>query len=349
MGIRRVREEEHENNERWVLSYADFITLMFAFFVVMYSISSVNEGKYKVLSESMVEAFQPLKPSDNTVTFEQQNHAPEFSVIEFPDWMKPMELAHDKIDDPLDDEFEEKELALEKQQDQLFENITSDIENALTDFIGEGLVSVVKKDLWVEVEIKSKVLFDSGEVQISGVAEPIILALAETVSDLLNKIKVEGHTDNIPIVTDIYPSNWQLSAARAVAVVQLMIDGGVRPERLAAVGLGQFQPLATNFSVSGRARNRRVVIIISKFDVVPGPKKESLRVPTRLRSEGVSEDVSEEVSEEVLDEAGERLDSESRVIGSGPIKPIRLKGGGLLFTRESLESQALDVESQDAQ
>ena len=318
MSIRRARQEEPENSDRWVLSYADFITLLFAFFVVMYSISSVNEGKYKVLSESMVEAFRPLKKSVRPIEFDSRANQPQFSVIDFPDWMREIESFDDGDLEQLDNEVGEDEDPGDGPNDKQLENIASNLENTLTDFIGEGLVSVNRKDLWIEVEIKSNILFDSGMVDISPQAEPILIALAGAVSGLSNKIKVEGHTDNVPIVTDIYPSNWELSAARAVAVVQLLIRGGVFPERLAAVGLGEYQPIVSNYSESSRARNRRVVVIISKHDGVTEVEVE--------QSDQVSSS-SSNTDEAVAVDSNQTL---------RPLKPKRLKGGGLLFSRETL-------------
>lgn len=238
---RRRRPEEPENNERWLVSYADFITLLFAFFVVMYSISSLNEGKYKVLSESLEGVFnQPDRAIKPIPIGEERPRTtlPTVSHVEEPDGSS----------DPIDP----------------LESIMQSMREAFADLIGSNQLTVRGNELWVEIELNSSLLFPSGDALPNDTAFGLLEKIAEILAPFDNPIRVEGFTDNLPISTDQYPTNWELSAARAGSVVRMLVADGVRPERLAAVGYGEFQPVADNSSAAGRARNRRVVLVISR-------------------------------------------------------------------------------------
>lgn len=129
-------------------------------------------------------------------------------------------------------------------------------------FIEKELVEVKKTDLWVEIEIKSEMLFESGEAALQLKASPVLRKIAEVLRRTTNVIRVEGHTDNVPIDTIEFPSNWDLSAARAASVVRELVDSGIDPARLVAVGYGEYHPLADNKSGEGRFKNRRVALVL---------------------------------------------------------------------------------------
>ncbi len=244
---RKKRHEEHENLERWLVSYADFITLLFAFFVVMYSISSVNEGKYRVLSDTLVSAFnkepKTILPVDigsegvsgPPVAVESKRVASEPSIIEL--------LAATASTGTLD-------------------AMASDFEQALLPEIYDDLITVTRTDLWVEIEINTSLLFTSGSADLQDEALPVLRRLAEILRRYPNAIQVEGFTDNLPISTYLFPSNWELSAARAASVVHLFMREQVQPDRMAAVGYGEYRPVADNATPEGRRRNRRVVLVV---------------------------------------------------------------------------------------
>jgi chemotaxis protein MotB len=128
---------------------------------------------------------------------------------------------------------------------------------------------VRRESTWVEVEIRTDILFASGIAKISNDAMPALTVLAETLAKYPNPVRVEGHTDNRPINTATFPSNWELSAARAASVVHLFARGGVQPARLAVIGLGEFRPAQSNDTVEGRNANRRVLIVILAGDQAP--------------------------------------------------------------------------------
>lgn len=244
---RKRHQEEHENHERWLVSYADFITLLFAFFVVMYSISSVNEGKYRVLSDALEAAFRapatslnPVSPGRATqaVPFEPDNPA----MIKLP----KLPLAH-----------------LAPRQEEIdVDHIAADIEEALKPLIEEDLVHVNKDQLSVEIELKSRILFASGSAIVAPAAEPILFQLANIIRRFDYPVRVEGHTDDVPISGGQFPSNWELSSARAGGVVRLLAVAGIDPLQLSASGFGEFRPIASNASEEGRSKNRRVVLVV---------------------------------------------------------------------------------------
>lgn len=238
-------EQEDEKHDRWLVSYADFVTLLFAFFVVMYSISFINEGKYRVLSDSISLAFDPSK-EDLNIQLEQPVK---------PTSLVPMAISRIHPD--------ARSAAQKKEKDKIeLHAIAYKVKQDLTDLINKELVSIKEKDLWLEVEIKSSILFPSGSATPSSTADPVLKKIAGILNSYDNQIQVEGFTDNIPITNEVYPSNWELSAARAASVVHLFTKAGVVPSRLSAIGYGEYKPIASNQSESGRAKNRRVNIII---------------------------------------------------------------------------------------
>lgn len=241
MARKRKCHEEHDNLERWMVSYADFVTLLFAFFVVMYAISSVNEGKYRVLSDTLINAFNTTPKSAQPIQVGDDNVSGRPRIIE------PMEhRVGDLPDNPIE---------------QLVQ-IAADFEQAMVPFIEDEMVSVRREDFWVELELNTSFLFESGSAELEDTAIPILQRVANVLKKYPNPIQVEGFTDNVPINTYAYPSNWELSAARAASVVHVFMNQGVKPENMAAVGFGEYRPVADNATASGRNRNRRVLVVV---------------------------------------------------------------------------------------
>ncbi len=261
---RRQSPPEQENHERWLVSYADFITLLFAFFVVMYAISSVNEGKYRVLSDALNAVFADPSHIDRrlpALASRPISESVEPAVIPSPIPVQPpravgeAERRHD-ID------------ALEKRL-----GIT------LEDYVADGLVEIARVGDGLQVQIKSKLLFDSGSSQLARTALNALRDLARVLEPLPNPIQVEGHTDDVPISTVQFPSNWELSAARAASVVHFFSRLGIHPDRLSAIGYGEFRPIASNATVEGRARNRRVTVMVQPVAEVPWTEGPALPEP----------------------------------------------------------------------
>lgn len=205
---RRKRQERHENHDRWLVSYADFITLLFAFFVVMYAISSVNEGKYRVLSNTLTEAFISPTMRMDTIQIGEPVRKLEPQIGEyFPATTEAVE------EQAADTGVEAAALSLSE--------VKKRLKQSLKDYIDSELVSVIRTERGIEVEMKSKMLFKSGSARLSREALKALRDVAGILRDIQNQIRVEGHTDNVPISTVSFPSNWELSAARAAAVVHL--------------------------------------------------------------------------------------------------------------------------------
>lgn len=238
---RRRRHEEHENHERWLVSYADFITLLFAFFVVMYSISSINEGKYKILSETLTGVFSQ----------------PERSI-------KPIPVGDERPRTTEPDNSMVDEASTEQIAASTLQNIADSIRDAFGGLLQSDQLKVRGNELWIEIELSSGLLFPSGDALPNDMAFEIIEKIAKILAPYGNPVHVEGFTDNQPIRTAQFPTNWELSAARAASIVRMLAMDGVDPSRMAAVGYGEFQPVADNATAEGRARNRRVVLVVSR-------------------------------------------------------------------------------------
>ncbi|KRP90484.1 Motility protein B [Pseudomonas fluorescens] len=245
MSRRRREPEEHVNHERWLVSYADFITLLFAFFVVMYSISSINEGKYKIISLALVGVFNDAERAIKPIPIGEE---------------RPKTVTPAK---PLVNDSDETAAGIQGTSDPL-KSIADDISAAFGDLISSNQMTVRGNELWVEIELNSSLLFASADALPSDQAFTIIDKVAAILKPFENPIHVEGFTDNFPISTAQYPTNWELSSARASSIVRMLAMQGVNPQRLASVGYGEFQPVANNATVEGRARNRRVVLVVSR-------------------------------------------------------------------------------------
>ena len=287
---RKKKHEEHENHERWLVSYADFITLLFAFFVVMYAVSSVNEGKYRVLSDSMIAAFRSPTKSLSPIQIGNIVKSPSGMAVELPPMAQNRLIQatrkHPHSGDGDGDGDGKKAL----------HQMASELAQAFKPLIAEDLVSIREGQLWLELEIRSAVLFDSGHAEVRTDALPIVDRVVDILSTVPNAVRVEGYTDNVPISTSQFRSNWDLSAARAGSMVHRLLERGIDPLRLSLAGYGEYRPIADNASEDGRTRNRRVVLVVlatpdagaarerSLTRTRQGPNDVGLRVPEQLPS-----------------------------------------------------------------
>lgn len=239
---RRKREDEHDNHERWLVSYADFITLLFAFFVVMYALSTVNEGKYRILSDSMSTAFR-------NVPINSASPLPTVVTPPIPVIQKQNNTA------------KAQEVVKQKQRDKM-KNVAKDILDVMAPLIEQGKVRVIETSRGVTIEINDSVLFSPGQAMLQPAIAKAMRSIADVLVPTEFPVTIEGHTDNIPIKTAQFPSNWELSAVRATTVLRLFADAGVSSERLTAIGYADTRPVEPNILADGRARNRRVTILI---------------------------------------------------------------------------------------
>lgn len=267
--VRRKKQEIHINQERWLVSYADFITLLFAFFVVMYSISQVNQSKYRVLSETFVQAFnqapdsvrdmpppEKLNPSDKLIVpIELGKTATEAADKQPPIVIVEKDTASNTQAAPV--EVEQMEVSELNQ-------ISNQINDKFSQLINDQLIKVTSNEFWLQIELNDSILFPSAAAEPSQQAQVIFSEIAEILKHYKNPVQIEGFTDNVPIKNSRYPTNWELSSARATEIVKWLAAQGVEPERLAAVGYGEFQPVASNDTEEGRAQNRRVAVMVAK-------------------------------------------------------------------------------------
>lgn len=226
---KKKKHEEHENHERWLVSYADFITLLFAFFVVMYSVSSTNEGKLKAAADSISQAFNPvIAMSASPIRIDPKITSELHNVIH-PDFK-----VYQRIQDAVRESGE----------------------------WGDRVQVTVEKR-GIVIRVADTVIFDTGKAEIRSEAKEVLRKVGHIMATLNSQVRVEGHTDNVPIKTAHYPSNWELSTDRASGIVRYFIDDAkMAPERLSAAGYSEFKPISENDTPDGRAKNRRVDIVI---------------------------------------------------------------------------------------
>ena len=286
MARRGHHHEEHLNHEAWAIPYGDLITLLLAFFVVMYAVSSINEGKYRVMADALSSAFGGAPRSISPIQLgEHQLRGAAFdrpSAIAAgarnpgpatPDPV-PVKAVRQVLDLPTFARgFHKAGDAGDGGRGEQLRVLGERLQRALSGLVERKLVTVRRTRTYLEVEIQSDVLFASGVAVPDAKARATIAEIAAVLRTEPNAVRVEGYTDDQPIHTVQFDSNWELSAARAASVVHVLIGGGVAPSRLAVVGYGQEQPVADNATATGRNANRRVLLVIlaapQSVDAVP--------------------------------------------------------------------------------
>ncbi len=242
---RKKKPEEHTNHERWLVSYADFITLLFAFFTTMYAISTADTAKLQKLMQSMQGAFGGA-PQTSRLLNEAGKvpFTPQFQMIAAD---KPVSLNVGRV------------------EEDLFRSVQDRISRFLVRGIADGRVRVVISDRGLIICIADRELFAPGEAELNPKAQPMLDEIALSLLDLGNYVRVEGHTDNTPVHNGRFPSNWELSSDRATRIVRYFMEKhGFPPSRLCAAGYGEYRPSAPNATPEGRAANRRVEIVVLK-------------------------------------------------------------------------------------
>lgn len=244
--MKRKKKPKKENGERWLLTYSDLITLLMIFFVVLYASSNISAKKFEQLSTSMQQGFgngggeqvigTPITPP---ISEGQGEPTPIIS--------------------------EEKKL----------ENLKAEIDKHIAEENLGGSVTTAIEERGLVVSFKNEILFESGKANLKGGSKEDLLRVVKSISALPNLIRIEGHTDNVPIKTSEFTSNWQLSCIRAANVAQTIGDSKlIAPNRISALGYGEYRPIGDNATDIGRARNRRVdlVILNSKYNEIEKQK-----------------------------------------------------------------------------
>jgi len=248
---KRKREEDGENLDRWLVSYADFITLLFAFFVTMYAISRVDERKLGSMVESLQKAL-------GSTLFWHETKKQDPGVFENSD--KPIDVAILPLSVDKGHGREDFET--------LAAEIKKNMEEGLNNNGGQSGADLSQLKFIIDkrgliLRFSERFFFDSGDASIRADIAPMLHIIAESLEKIPNHIRIEGHTDSVPIRTARFPSNWELSTARATSIVHyLLTRHEFEPTRLSAAGYGEFRPIASNNSSEGRSQNRRVDIVI---------------------------------------------------------------------------------------
>lgn len=240
--MRRRRKADHENHERWLVSYADFITLLFAFFVVMFATSQSDKGRVKAVSQSIEKALK-----DGSLFTDRKEAKAKTPDSDKKDVEAAADLSHslDVLNASLQDEVKNKSVRLSLQR--------------------RGLI----------IELEAGAFFPPGDDSIGSNALPTIKKVADVLNQLPNALRLEGHTDSLPISNGRFKSNWELSAARSIAMLRFLNEKfGVSRERMAIVGYGDTGAIDTNDTEEGRERNRRVdIVVVSSYGMQAEPSQ----------------------------------------------------------------------------
>lgn len=277
-GEREADKALHNHaTERWMVSYADFITLLFAFFVVMYAMSSVNEGRYRVLSGALSTAFSPGDGANNVgnaPTPQGSAHAgaaagtPNVTAAPQP---APAVTTTAKLEAARESEppvtaADRAEIVQTAERLQHMQQLATRVDERLQSLVRDGQVSVTRGARGIAIEINAAVLFDPARAELKPASYGALRSVAQVLAGFVEPLQIEGHTDDVPIMTREFRSNWELSAARAASVARFLIADGIAPGRVGIAGYAEFRPLVANTDAASRARNRRVTLVVLSAD-----------------------------------------------------------------------------------
>jgi chemotaxis protein MotB len=312
----RRHSVENDNVERWLVSYADYMTLLFALFVVLYAMAMVNEEPFETATESIGRVFQA-----NEEQPKNRGHGDDILPVNSSKTNK--RLFGNGILDAAGPELVEGEITLSNVSDeQVGTTLTSlekELHEALYELVESGYAQLQIDGDWLEIELNSGLLFPSGSASPTNAARDILTVINNIIASTSNYIRVRGYTDNQPIATEFFSSNWELSVFRATAILRVLENLNLNPARMAIEGYGEYYPNADNKTATGRSKNRRVVIAISKYGL---EKANLLAAPT------ISVKDVEAIKQIDTDNAGEE-----------EIRIIRLENGGIRITTRADESE----------
>ena len=260
---RRARARRHANHERWLVSYADFITLLFAFFVVLYASAQVDQRKVGRLALAIQVAFQEMgvfPDSSTRIPIDYKEPMPFDTVQAIENAKHNAALGH--ISSPPED-------TLTASAEANLTTLQAELQQALHQEIAQHAVALHRESEGLVISLREFGFFDSGSASLKASAMPALDRIASILAVRTCRLRIEGHTDNVPIHTAQWGSNWELSTARSTELVRLLIVRySFSPERLAAAGYAEFHPIASNATAQGRAQNRRVDVVILSEHVV---------------------------------------------------------------------------------
>lgn len=281
---RKKKHAAHENHERWLVSYADFITLLFAFFVVMFATSQTDKNKAAAVSESVKKALEDGKISTAIASIlggSKEDKGPGNAMLMGPGGARKSKTEEKKEDGKLAELLPSLKI--------LTEQLKKEIES--------GAIQVSMEPRGLTISFKQAALFPSGEDQIAASSYESIGKVAAAINKIPNPVRLEGHTDSVPIHTARFKSNWELSADRSIALLELLSDRfQVSTERLSVAGYADTAPVDTNETEKGRSRNRRCDIIILNQTGVLGEPSKTLAAHNAESGEKKSTPVAEKAS-----------------------------------------------------
>ena len=312
----RRHSVEHDNVERWLVSYADYMTLLFALFVVLYAMAMVNEKPFETATESLGRVFQA-----NEEQVKNRGHGDDILPVNSAKTNKRL-FGNDILENPGPELVPGDVMLSNVSEAQVGTTLTSleeDLHEALYELVESGYAQLQIDGDWLEIELNSGLLFPSGSSSPTNAAKDILQVIYQVIADASNYIRVRGYTDNQAIETEIFSSNWELSVFRATAILRILEELTVNPARMAIEGYGQYYPNADNSTATGRAKNRRVVIAISKY----GLEQANLLATPTISVKGV--------------EAIKSIDPDTNA-DENEIRIIRLENGGIRITTRAEDS-----------
>jgi chemotaxis protein MotB len=317
---------EQEQLDRWLVSYADYMTLMFALFVVLYAMSIVKEEEYSVLADSLTRMFE--KPAQSGTG------QPGLSVLSESASQSEMDLYGTSLQQAkgprLVADAQQLSDITRHQLGSPLQSVEQQLTKALANLLQQGLAKLQQDENWLTIELSSGLLFSSGSATATQSAKTLLREITRVINPINNFIRVRGYTDDLPINNELFASNWELSVSRATSVLRLLEQLGTAPQRLAIEGYGQYYPFGPNDSEQGRAANRKVVIAISRYGFIAGEPEASQHDATAVAEADALQRQLEKVSQ-----------------ADGSIRVIALPGGGIRITTRDDNSDVKPPEKQE--
>lgn len=303
----RHQQQHDEHLDRWLVSYADFMTLLFALFVVLYAMSIIKEEQYSVLAQSLTRIFETPSESETGLMGKGllSHIGPQSELTLYGTSLEPAKGPTLLADASTLSEIDHKKLGSPLQ------SVEQQLVKALDSLIDQGLTKIQRDENWLTIELNSGLLFASGSATTTDSAVTLLAEITKIINPIDNYIRVRGYTDNRPINNELFASNWQLSASRAASVLRVLEQLGTSPFRMAIEGFGQYYPFTDNNTAQGRAENRKVVIAISRYGY-----QQVAATPAETKPEDA--ELQQKLQQITQDD--------------GSIKIIALPGGGIRIT-----------------